>query len=431
MADSVETPLALSDIRVLDLAGEPGWYCGKLLAELGADVIKIEPPGGDPGRRVGPFYHDEVDPQKSLYFFAHNSSKRGITLNIATADGQALFRRLAATADVVIETFPLGFLDGLGLGYQALTHVRPSIILASVTGFGQWGPHSHYKAADIVAVAMSGMMYVAGFPEEPPSRPYGNQAHYCASVEAATGILTALLHRERTGEGQQVEVSMQEALSLNQETAMQYWDIRGELRKRLGNERRLPAIGVYECQDGYMTFFVGVPGFGAPWPALLQWMADEGMAEDLNTPEWRGVFEQMDMRLIAELYFGHDAEAAAQWKPRLSHVDDILDRFVRVHTMQEMYEEGQRRGLLVAPCNTPKDIVENPQLDYRRWFATVTHPELAATLTYPGPPYRLSETPWRLRQRPPLIGEHNHEVYCQELGLSVQQLATLSGAGVV
>ena len=174
---------------------------------------------------------------------------------------------------------------------------------------------------------------------------------------------------------------------------MQTWDIRGELRSRMGNERRLPAVGVYECQDGYMTFYVGIPGFGAPWSSLLQWMADEGMAEDLLSDEWRGVFQGMDMRLIAQLYFGHDAELAAQWKPRLVHVDEVLVRFVRTHKMQEMYEEGQRRGLLVAPCNTPKDIVENPQLNYRQWFATASHPDLEATLTYPGPPYRLSDTP--------------------------------------
>jgi len=244
----VDTSLALSDIRVLDLAGEPGWYCGKLLAELGADVIKVEPPGGDPGRRIGPFYHDEVDPQKSLYFFAHNTSKRSVTLNIATADGLALFRRLAATADVVIETFPPGFLESLGVGYQALAQARPGIIVASITGFGQSGPHSHYKAPDIVAVAMSGMMFLAGFPDEAPNRPYGNQSHYCASIQAATGILTALLHRDRTGEGQQVEVSMQEALSMNQETAMQTWDIRGELR--LGPSAPAPAAGLEIPDEG-------------------------------------------------------------------------------------------------------------------------------------------------------------------------------------
>ena len=431
MADPIQTPLALSDIRVLDLSGEPGWYCGKLLAELGADVIKVEPPGGDPGRRIGPFYQDEVDPERSLYFFAHNTSKRSVTLNIAAADGRALFRRLVATADVVIETFPPGFLDSIGLGYDTLTQVRPGIIVASITGFGQWGPHSHYKGPDIVAVAMSGMMYLAGFPEDPPNRPYGNQSHYCASIQAATGILTALLHRDRTGEGQQVEVSMQEALSMNQETAMQTWDIRGELRQRTGNERRLPGIGTYECRDGHMAFYVGVPGFGAPWTALLQWMVDEGLAEDLRSEEWRDVFQSMDMRLIAQLHFGHDPELTAQWKPRLAHVDEVLVRFVRAHSMQEMYEEGQRRGLLVAPCNTPKDIVENPQLNHRRWFTSVSHPELEATLTYAGPPYHLSETPWRLRRRPPLIGEHNHEIYCQELGLPAEELAALSGAEAV
>jgi len=427
----VETPLALSDIRVLDLAGEPGWYCGKLLAELGADVIKIEPPGGDPGRRIGPFYHDEVDPQKSLYFFAHNTSKRSITLDIAAADGQALFRRLAATADVVIEAFPLGFLDSLGLGYQALTHVKPDIILASITGFGQWGPHSQFKGPDIVAVAMSGIMFLAGFPDDPPNCPYGNQSHYCASIQAATGILTALLHRDRTGEGQQVEVSMQEALSMNQETAIQYWDIRRELRSRVGNERRMPGIGVYECQDGYLMFFVGVPGFGAPWPVLIQWMAEEGMAEDLDSPEWREILGQMDLRLVAELFFGHDPELAEQWRPRMSHIDAILDRFVRAQSTQAMYEEAQRRGLLVAPCNTPEDVVQNPQLNYRQWLTSVDHPELAAAIVYSGPPYRLSGTPWRLRRRPPLIGEHNDEVYCQELGLSERELAALSGAGVI
>jgi crotonobetainyl-CoA:carnitine CoA-transferase CaiB-like acyl-CoA transferase len=178
-----------------------------------------------------------------------------------------------------------------------------------------------------------------------------------------------------------------------------------------------------------MTFYVGIPGFGAPWTALLQWMADEGMAEDLLSDEWQGVFQSMDMRLIAQLYFGHEAELAALWKPRLAHVGEVLARFVLVHSMQEMYEEGQRRGLLVAPCNTPKDISENAQLNYRQWFATADHSELETTLTYPGAPYHLSETPWRLRRRPPLIGEHNREVYCRSLACRrTRQLAALSGA---
>jgi crotonobetainyl-CoA:carnitine CoA-transferase CaiB-like acyl-CoA transferase len=431
MADPADTPLALDDIRVLDLAGEPGMYCGKLLAELGADVVKIEPPGGDPARRTGPFFHDEVDPNKSLYFFGLNSSKRAITLNIATADGQALLKRLAATADVVVETFTPGYLESTGLGYDTLSQIKPDIILCSISGFGQWGPHSHYKAPDIVAVAMSGMMYLAGFPAEAPDRPYGNQAYYGASIQACSGILMALLHRDATGQGQQVDVSMQEALLLNQETAVPYWDIRRDLRGRVGNEQRLPAIGVYECQDGYVAFMVGVPGFGSPWPELMRWMADEGKAEDLLDERWQNLFGQLDMRLIAELYFGHDAELVATWVPRLSHIDEVLVRFIKNYTKAQLYEEGQRRGLLVAPVNTPKDLLENPQLNHRRWFTPVEHPELATTITYPGPPYRLSETPWRIRRRPPRIGEHNQEVYCGELGLPQEQLAALTAAGII
>ena len=431
MADPAETPLALDDVRVLDLAGEPGMYCGKLLAELGADVLKIEPPGGDPTRRIGPFFHDEVDPNKSLYFFGLNSSKRAITLDIASADGQALLKRLAATADVVVETFPPGYLESIGLGYDTLSQSKPDIILCSISGFGQWGPHCHYSASDIVAVAMSGVMHLAGFPGEAPDRPYGNQAYYCASIQACTGILMALLNRDATGQGQQVEVSMQEALLMNQETAMQYWDIRKELRGRVGNERRLPAVGVYECQDGYVAFMVGIPGFGAPWPALMRWMVDEGKSEDLLEERWQNLFGQLDMRLIAQIYFGHDAEVVSTWVPRLTHIDEVLVRFIKNYTKAQLYEEGQRRGLLVAPVNTPQDLFENPQLNYRRWFTPVEHPELTTTITYAGPPYRLSETPWCIRRRPPRIGEHNQEVYCGELGLTQEQLATLTDAGVI
>jgi benzylsuccinate CoA-transferase BbsE subunit len=431
MALPSDTPLALDDIRVLDLAGEPGMYCGKLLAELGADVIKIEPPGGDPARRIGPFFHDEVDPDKSLYFFGLNSSKRSLTLDIASADGQALFKRLAATADVVVETFPPDYLDSLGLGHADLCRVKPDVILCSISGFGQWGPHSHYKTPDIVAVAMSGMMYLAGFPGEAPDRPYGNQTIYCASIQATTGILMALLHRDATGEGQQVEVSMQEALLLNQETAVPYWDIRKDLRGRVGNERRLPGIGVYECQDGYVMFMVGVPGFGSPWPELMRWMVDEDKAEDLLDERWQNLFGQMDMRLIAELYFGTDVELVETWVPRLSHIDEVLARFVKSYTKEQLYGEGQRRGLLVAPVNTPQDLVDNPQLNHRRWFTPVAHPELQTAITYPGPPYRLSETPWRMRCRAPRVGEHNQEVYCGDLGLSKEQLAALGGAGII
>ena len=432
MPDPADTASALDDVRVLDLAGEPGMYCGKLLADLGADVIKIEPPGGDPARRIGPFYHDEAHPNKSLYFFGLNSSKRSITLDIATADGQDLLKRLLPKTDVVVETFPPGYLDSLGLGYSDLCRIKPDIILCSITGFGQRGPHSHYQAPDIVPVAMSGIMYIAGFPEIAPSYPYGNQSHYCGSIQATAGILMALLHRDASGEGQQVDVSRQEALSINQETAMQYWDVRRELRRRVGGERRMPGMGVHPCKDGHIMMMVGVPGFGAPWPTLVQWMADEGKAEDLQEERWQDILREINMQLITQLFAPEaDPELVAAWKDRLAHIEEVLLEFLAGHTKRELYEEGQARGLLIAPVNNPKDIVENAQLNHRRWFTPIEHAELGTAITYPGPPYHLSETPWRIQRQAPQVGEHNEEVYCGELGLSKEQMSVLSAAGVI
>jgi len=203
------------------------------------------------------------------------------------------------------------------------------------------------------------------------------------------------------------------------------------VRKRIGNERRMPGIGVYECQDGHVFLMIGVPGFGAPLPVLIQWMGEEGVAQELLTPQWQEVFKQIDMRLVAQLFFGADEQLKKTWMARFAHIDALVEKFVAKHTKQELYEQGQARNLLVAPVNSPKDVVDNPQLNYRQWFAAVEHPELAASIKYPGPPYRLAETPWRIRRRPPLIGEHNQEVYCGELGLSLEQLATLSAAGAV
>ena len=165
-----EQDTLLGDIRVLDLAGPPGVYCAKLLADLGADVIKIERPGGDPLRNIGPFFHDEPDPEKSLYWFQFNTSKRSITLNLDSADGREILEKLVAKADVIVETFPPGHLEQMGLGYGTLRELNPRLILTSITPFGQTGPYQDFKGSDIIAQAMGGLMNLAGFPEDPPLR---------------------------------------------------------------------------------------------------------------------------------------------------------------------------------------------------------------------------------------------------------------------
>ncbi|MCK4722097.1 MAG: CoA transferase, partial [Dehalococcoidia bacterium] len=199
-----EQDALLGDIRVLDLADAKGVYCTKLLADLGADVIKIERPGGDPMRNIGPFFHDEPDPEKSLYWFHFNTSKRSITLNLETADGREVLKKLAKTADVMVETFSPGHLEQIGLGYQTLRELNPRLILTSITPFGQTGPYRDFEGSDMIAQAVGGLMYLPGFPEDPPCRIYGSQAYHSASVQAAVGTMIALYARELTGEGQQV-----------------------------------------------------------------------------------------------------------------------------------------------------------------------------------------------------------------------------------
>lgn len=431
MVQRRDEPSALSDIRVLDLSGEMGMYCAKLLADLGADVIKIEPPGGDPSRRLGPFYHDEPDAEKSLSFFYFNTSKRGITLNLEHGDGRELFRRLVRKADVVVESFSPGYLDGLGLGYQGLCQIRPDIILTSITGFGQWGPHAHYKAPDIVGLAMSGVMWLAGCIDDPPNLPHGSQGYLSASIQAAAGTLMALYHRDLTSEGQQVDVSLQEAISIAQETAIQTWDMNQLVRTREGARRLgiiIPGIGPYQCKDGWVFAFVGTPG-GASWSELLAWMIEQGAAEDLVDEPNRSLAENINMPFITGLML--DPATAIEKVQELQHIEEVLVRFFAARSKSYIYEEGQSRRLLIGIVSTPKDLVENRQLTFRQFFQAVRHPELNDTLQYPGPPVRLAETPWRISRRPPLVGEHNREVYCGELGLRPEDVALLYARGAI
>jgi crotonobetainyl-CoA:carnitine CoA-transferase CaiB-like acyl-CoA transferase len=421
---------ALGDIRVLDLAGEIGQYATKLLADLGADVIKIEPPGGDPVRALPPHYQKHRE--QSLYWLNLNTNKRSITLDIASEEGAGLLRRLAERADVIVESYEPGYLDSLGVGYESLTRAQPGLIVTSITGFGQTGPHAKYKAPDIVGVAMGGVMWLAGEPMDRPNVPPWRQGYISASIIGAAGTLTALFHRDRTGEGQHVDVSMQEALSLAQETAMQTWDMNQALRTRTGSRGiipfDIPGIGVYECSDGHVFGYLGTPG-GAPWSEMLNWMVEEGKQEDLNDSPYREFIENLNLRFLTGIV--QDPSTLGEKMRTMGHLAEVLRRFTASKTKWEMYEEGQRRRLLWGIVSAPEDIAKNPQLEYRQWLAHIQHPEIDDTLAYPGPPYRLSETPWAVRMRPPLVGEHNSEIYGGELGIAADEWKRLEEKGVV
>lgn len=409
MSDPV--PSALDDIRILDLTGQIGAYCTKLLADLGAGVIKIEPPQGDATRLVGPFYHDNPGPEQSLLFYNLNTNKRGITLDLEDERDRERFRKLAATADVVVESFAPGYLDSLGLGYEGLSKLREDVILTSITGFGQWGPHAGYLAPDIIGVAMAGLMWLAGDPQDPPNVPCAYQGYVCASIQAAGGTMMALYHRDVTGEGQHVDVSMQEALLIAEETAMQTYDMNKSVRVRTGGRTSVPfpvpAIGPYEAKDGWVFSYLGTPG-GAPWPEMLRWLEEEGMAEDLSVAPHREVIEQLNLRFLTAIALDKDLREKSIGS--LERIGEVLSAFFKSRSKWDLYEQGQRRRLLIGIVSTPEDLAKNPQLNARAWYQDIEHEQLHDTLRYPGPPYRLSETPWRIERRAPLLGEHNADI---------------------
>ena len=407
-------PGALQGLRVLDLSDEKGQYCTKLMADMGADVIKIEPPAGDPVRRIGPFYHDEEELDKSLYWFVLNTSKRGLTLDITTPRGADLFRRLAATADFVVESFAPGTMDQLGLGYEALQQQRPNLILTSVSNYGQTGPYRDYAATDLDILGMSGTLFVCGDPDRAPTRVNAPQAPIYAGIQAFVGSLLAYYHRLESGEGQQVDVSLHECATLLHYSQL-IWNAYGLVMVRLGDRLQVAPGAVvrycFPCKDGYVQ---AIPQL--TWSTFVPWMDDYGMAGELTSPEW----EERLQTLVSDWEQEH-----------IDYSEQVIADFLARFTKRELYAEGQRRYQFVYPVYNARDSLEDQQLQHRKYFVQVAHPELGATLTYPGAPWKLSRTPWRLRRRAPLLGEHTAEILGGELGLDATALATLQQEGVL
>ena len=423
---------ALDGVRVLDLTSEMGWYCGKLLADLGADVIKVEPVGGDPSRARAPYWQGAAGRETSLRFWYFNANKRSVTLDLAQFDGRWLFGELIKTADIVIESWTAAEREGLlehGVDPDAYMDDQPPLIWVSVTGFGLDGPKAGWEVTDIVAQAAAGIATLAGYPDGSPMRIAGNQAYIVAGISAAQGALLALLQAEASGQGQRVETSMQEALSICQETAHLQWDFLGTSRERVGERYRLPGIGTYRTQDGYIYSMVGIPGFGAPWSEVIHWMDDHGLAEDLTEPQYADTFASFDLRILT-IEEEREKHAAV-----LDRAQEVLTQFYASRRSSELYEEGQARRLLLGQVMTPADIAENRHLEAREWWLELDQPTTLgqenAALRFPGPPYRLSETPAAIRRPAPQIGEHNQEVWVDEVGIPADDLIAFAGEGAV
>jgi crotonobetainyl-CoA:carnitine CoA-transferase CaiB-like acyl-CoA transferase len=400
---------ALSGRRVLELADEQGVYCGKLFADMGADVIKIERPGGDATRDIPPFWHRTPNPDGSLFFLYTNTNKRGITLDITHSEGRALFKQLAQRAHLIVETFPPGYLDGLGLGYGTLKAANPGLVFTSITGFGQTGPYRDFKSSDLVASALSGALYVTGDAEDPPVTLAGSQAYTMASVYAAVSSMIALHHSSVTGEGQHIDISAQETTaSVTHICGVGKWLDDHIIPKRMGTSlfASVPS-GTYPCTDGWVYLMINRP---LHWQALAQWIHEVTGNEVVLDPIFEGPSStRQPQRDLLDVY-----------------ISDLTARF----TVDEVYHEGQRRHLAFTPVNTAAAVAHDPHLAARGYFVDVMHP-LTGPLRYPGAPYRHSRTPWRIRRCAPRVGEHNAEVYCDELGLTGAAVRSLEQRRII
>jgi benzylsuccinate CoA-transferase BbsE subunit len=413
-------PGPLAGLRVLELANETGQFCGKLLGDLGADVVKIEPPGGEPCRRIGPFLDDVPHPERSLSFWYYNTSKRAITLNLETADGRALFRRLAVGADVLLETFRPGYLAALGLDHAALQPQNAALVTCSLTPFGQTGPWRDYLSSDLLHLAAGGEMASSGYdeadaPEAPPIAPGGGNAWHTGCHYAYMAVMAALVHRTVSGQGQYIDVSIHDACSLTTEAQIANYIYRGEvLRRQTGRHHAAAPTPRTQFRAGDGNYVCALVG-GRLNPKYVGELADllgaYGMAGDLKDPKYR------DPAVIAA---------------NTAHIiDDLVANFIASRPAEEIYHAAQERGFTWGAVRAPEQLVDDPHLHDRGFWKQVAHPELGREFTYPGEAAIYNGAPWRISRRPPLIGEHNTEIFCDELGLSRGALAVLAENGVV
>jgi crotonobetainyl-CoA:carnitine CoA-transferase CaiB-like acyl-CoA transferase len=398
----------LAGVRVLELADELGEYCGKVLAGLGADVIKVEPPGGETTRSFGPFVGDEPNRDRSLYFWHYNLGKRGIVLDLDDTQGQESFRHLAQDADVIIETRSRGYLDDRGIGYEALSELAPSLIVARISPFGDVGPWGDFKGSDLVHLALGGIMMNCGydpdpegFYETPPIAPQMWQAYHIAGEMMVLGILGALHYRQRTGRGQHLTSNVHEAVAQNTEQDVAKW-IYGRATSyrrtaRHSSAQETPPF-LMMTKDGrwmaaYRTYLTMESKGGAgAFERLLELLDRYGLADDLTEPR----------------YDDHEFVT----RPSVDkHVVDVVSRFVsRFMFSREIWRDGQEAGQTWGPVRKPEESLEDPHWNSRGAFAQIEHPELDASYQYIGARWVCPQVAWRVGPRAPLLGEHTQEV---------------------
>ncbi len=398
---------ALGDVRVIEYGHHlSAPYCAKLLADLGAEVIKVEEPDqGDIARRRGPFLGDIPGKERSGLFLYLNTNKLGVTLNFEKMTGKEIFKRLLKNADILIEDTKPGKMEALGLSYKDLKSLNPSLIMTSITPFGLTGPYKDYKGSELIGWHMGGAGLMnprfAGTAEQEPLRAM-QMASFMTGNIAAVATMCALHARKHTGIGQQVDVSQQESMLVSLGAYNVYWPYEHRSVSRVTRAEYAP-LHCLKCKDGWV------------------------MANLVEEHHWRKFVEVMGNPEWANLELFKDAHGRAEhWES----LESLIMEWTMRYTKTEIFEASRAQGIPVGPSNSIPEVLESRQLNERDFFIDVAHPE-TGKLIYPGAPYKFSKTPWAVGRPAPLLGQHNVDIYCKRLGYSKQELVKMYQAGVI
>jgi benzylsuccinate CoA-transferase BbsE subunit len=377
----------LSSYRVLDLTDEKGMFCARLLADMGAEVLRIQKPG-----------------EKVLRIQA-NSGKRSISLNIEMEEGLDLLKRLMKDTDILVESFPPGYLDSMGIGYRQLNLRFPHLTMASITDFGQGGPYRDFKSSNLVNTALGGQAFVCGKPGKPPLKPFGLQSFLTAGLFAANGILLSLWQRQSTGKGQFIDISIQECLAASLDHVLVRYFYEGVIAQRRGSLYWNNAFRIFPCRDGHILLSLLYQ-----WEALIEWLDSENMADDLKDPKY---------------------QLESERQRDINHIVSVLEKWTQTHLVNELLETGQLMHFPWANVAAIHDILENPQLIDRDFFVEGADPDSGKKYKMPGVPVKMSRSPWQVNPNIPQTGEYNREIFSNRLGLKADEIEMLLQKGVI
>jgi crotonobetainyl-CoA:carnitine CoA-transferase CaiB-like acyl-CoA transferase len=419
----------LAGLRGLELSGERSAFAGRLLAGLGVEMGIVEPPGGDRMRTYEPFLEDEPGLERSLFHWHYNAGKRGLTLNLESERGRAIFRDLVAKADLLIESEPPGKLAALGLDYPDLQTANPSLVMISVTPFGRSGPRANEAATDLTILAAGGPAWMCGYDDHtlPPIRGGGNQGYQTGSHFAVMSALVALLHRNTTGRGQHIDVNMHAAANVTTEAGSYTWLVSQEITQRQAGRHAstTPTMPTtVRCADGRLVNTTVPPRNPRQFRACCEWLESLGLAESFEgMAVLRSGFEGEHVAVFSA---GEDAGIREKMVAGRRALELIASQLAAY----EFFTGAQERGFQVAIVYSPEEAFDDSHFKARNFQVEVEHPELGRSFRYPGAPIRFNASPWQPATRAPLMGEHTDEVLA-ELGIDEEGLRDLHDSGVI